>query len=115
MSSVEKDTNVLDDKKEAVVTAPLSEKKVLTTEKVTTSDEVQKLTEKITTIEEVVKVTDEVHNRTDNITTNEDVKKGTESLEYMKEAVVKIRSKDSDKFEGFSNRSTRWFNIDREF
>ena len=33
MSSVDKDTNVLDDKKEAVVTTPLSDKKLLTTEK----------------------------------------------------------------------------------
>ena len=40
MSSVEKYINVLDDNKEAVVTTQLSEKKSLTTEKVTTSDEV---------------------------------------------------------------------------
>ena len=31
MSSVDKDTNVLDDKKEAVVTTPLLENKLLTT------------------------------------------------------------------------------------
>ena len=40
MSSVDNDTNILIDKKEAVVTTALSEKKLLTTEKVTTSDEV---------------------------------------------------------------------------
>ena len=38
MSLVDKDTNVLDNKKEAVVTMLFPEKKVLTTEKVTTSD-----------------------------------------------------------------------------
>ena len=37
MSSVDKGTENLDDKKEAVVTTPLSEKKLLTTDKVTTS------------------------------------------------------------------------------
>ena len=44
MSLVDKDSNVLDDKKEAVVTTPFLENKSLTTEKVTTSDEVHKLT-----------------------------------------------------------------------
>ena len=73
---------------------PLSKKKLLTTEKVTTSDEVHKLTE--------------------NITTNQDVDKGNEKLEYMKEAVVTIRRKDSDKFEGQSKGSTGWFNLDNE-
>ena len=43
MSSVDKDTNVLDDKKEAVFTTPLLENKLLTTEKVTTSDEAKVL------------------------------------------------------------------------
>ena len=55
MLSVDKDTIVLDDKKEAVVTTPLSEKKLLTIEKVTKNDEVHKRTEDITTSEEVVK------------------------------------------------------------
>ena len=62
--SVDKYTNVLDDEKEAVVTTPLSEKESLTTEKVTTSHEVQKRTEKITTSEDIVKGNDEVHKRT---------------------------------------------------
>ena len=44
MLSVHKDNNIFDDKKEAVVTMPLSEKKLLTTEKVSTSDEVEKHT-----------------------------------------------------------------------
>ena len=80
MSAVGKDTNFLDDKKEVVVTTPLSENKLLTTEKVTTSDEVHKRTQRITTSKEVVKVNDEVHKRTQKITTNEQVDKGTEKL-----------------------------------
>ena len=78
MSLVDKDTNVLDDKKEAVVTTPLSEKKLLTTENFTTIDEVHKRTEKIKTREEVFKGTDEVHKRTEKIKTNEEVDKVTE-------------------------------------
>ena len=75
MSLVEKDSNVLDNKKVAVVTTPLSEKKSLT----------------------------------------KDFDKGTEELEDTKQAVVTIRSEDSDKFEGQSKGSTGWFNIDSEF
>ena len=114
MSLVDKYTNVLDDKKQAVVTTPFSEKKLLTNEKVTTSDEVHKRNDNITTSEEVVKGTDEVHRRTENITTNEEVYKGTGKLEDTKEAVVKIHRKDSDKFEGRSKGSTGWFNLDHE-
>ena len=98
--SVDKYTNVLDDKKEAVVMTPFSEKKLLTTKKVTTSDEVHTRTDNIKTSEEVVKVTDEVHKRTEKIIAKEDVDKGTEKLEDMKEALVTIRRKDLDKFEG---------------
>ena len=54
MLSFDKDSNVLDDKKETLVMIPLSEKKLLTYEKVTTSDEVHKHTEKFTTSEEIV-------------------------------------------------------------
>ena len=36
-------------------------------------------------------------------------------LDDNKEAVVTIRRKDSDKFEGQSKGSTGWFNIDHEF
>ena len=57
---------------------PFLEKKLLTTEKVTTSDNLHKLTEKITT--------------------NEEVDKGTENLEDMKEAVLTTRRKDLYKF-----------------
>ena len=114
MSSVDKDTNVLDNKKEAVVPTPLTEKKVLTNEKVATSDEVNKRTEKITTSEEVVKGNDEVHKRNENITTNEEVDKDNEKLEDTKEVVVTICKKDSDKFVGQSKGYTGWFNIDHE-
>ena len=46
MSSVEKGTNNLDDKKESVVMTPFLEKKLLTTENITTSEDVDKGTEK---------------------------------------------------------------------
>ena len=71
MSSVEKYSNILDNKKEAAVTTPLSEKKSLTIEKVTNSYEVQKRSEKFTISEEVVKGFDKVQKHTNNITTNE--------------------------------------------
>ena len=94
---------------------PLSEKKLLTTETVTTSDEVQKLNDNITTSEEVVKGNDEVQKNTQKITTNEEDYKATDELEYMKEAVVTIDRKDSDKFKGQSKGSTGWFNLDHQF
>ena len=75
-----------------MVTTSFSEKKVFKTEKVTTSDDVHKCTEKIPTSEEV--------------------DKRSEDFEDMKEAVVTIRSKYSDKFEGQSKGSTGWFNLD---
>ena len=115
MLLVDKDSNVLGDKKEAVVTTPLLEKILLITEKVTTSDEVHKSTEKFTTSEKVVKGNDEVHKSTENIKTNQYIDKGTEKSEYMKEAVVKICGKDSDKLQGQSYGSTGWFNLDHEF
>ena len=94
---------------------PLQEKKLLTTENITTSDEVQKCTERIKTSEEVVKGTDEVHKLTEKITKNEEVDKGTEKLEDTKEALVTICRKYSDNFEGHSKGSTGWFNLDHEF
>ena len=74
-----------------------------------------KRTKKIKTSEEGVKGTNEVHKRTENIKTNGEVDKGTEKLEYMEEAVVTIRRKDSYKFDGKSKGSTLWFNLDHEF
>ena len=47
MSSFDKYTNLLDDKKEAVVTTPFLEMKLLTTEKITTSDKMYKRAETI--------------------------------------------------------------------
>ena len=67
-----------------MTTTPLSEKKLLKTEKVKTSDEVQKSTEKITTSRGVDKGTGEVHKRTNNITTNEEVDKGYENWNIRK-------------------------------
>ena len=61
--SVDKDSDILDNNKESVVPKPLLEKKLWTTEKVTTSDEVHKRTENFTTSEEV-KGTDKVHKLT---------------------------------------------------
>ena len=94
MSSVYKDTNVLDYKREAVVTTPFSQKRLFITEKVTTSDKVHKRTENITRSEEIDKGTDEVQKLTDKIATNQEVDKGTEKLEDIKESVVTIRRKD---------------------
>ena len=54
-----------------MVTKLLLEKKSLTTEKFTSSDEVHKLAENITTSEKVFKCTDEVHKPTEKITINE--------------------------------------------
>ena len=115
MQLVDKDTNFLDDKKEAVVVTPFSEMKLLTTENVTTIDEVHKLTDDFTTSEEVVKGTGEVHKSTENIIKYEEVEKNTEKLEDMKEAVVTICMKDSDKLEARSKGSTGLFNPNHEF
>ena len=90
---------------------PFLEHKLLTTEKVKTSVEVHKRTDKITTSEEVLKGTVKVHKSTENFTTNEEVEKSTEKLEDMKEGVVIIRRKVSDKFMCKSKGSTGWFNI----
>ena len=78
MLLVDRNMNVLDNKKESVVTTPFLEKKVLTAEKVTTCDEVHKCTQKITTSEDIDKDTDEVHKFTERITTSEDIDKDSE-------------------------------------
>ena len=85
MSSVDKDTIFLDDKKQVVVTTPLLENKVLTTDKVTTSDEVHKHNENIKISEEIEKDTYEFHNFTEKITSIKEVDKGSEKLQGMKE------------------------------
>ena len=74
MSSVDKNTKKLDDKKEAVVMTPLSEKKLLTTEKVTTSEEFQKRTKKLDDKKEAVVMTSLSNKKlltTDKVTTSE--------------------------------------------
>ena len=114
MLLIDKNSDFLDYKKEAVVTTPLSEKKLSTTKNITISDEVHKHTEKITTREEIVKIADKFHKHTEKIKTNEEVEKGPELLEDMKEAVVIIRRKDSEKFEGQSEGSTGFFNLNHE-
>ena len=48
------------------------------------------------------------------VTKSEDVDKGTKNLDDMKEAVLTIRGKDLDKFEGQSKGSIGWFNLDHE-
>ena len=52
---------------------------------------------------------------TEKVTTSEEVEKVTEKLEDMKEAVVTICRKDSNKFEGHFKVSTGLFNLDHEF
>ena len=84
MLSVDKYTNILDYKKEAVVTTPLLEKKSSTTEKFTTSDGFQKCTEKITTREEVFKGTNEVHKHTEKITKMRRLKKVLKNWKIQK-------------------------------
>ena len=49
------------------------------------------------------------------VTPSEEVDKSNKHLDYMKEAVVKIRGKYFDHFEGVSIVSTGWFNPDYEF
>ena len=51
---------------------------------------------------------------TEKVTTSQEVDKGTKKLNDMKEAVVTIRGKDSDNFEGQSKVSIGWFNINHE-
>ena len=52
---------------------------------------------------------------TEKVTTSEEVDKGTKKLNDIKEAVVTIRGKDLDNFEGQYKGSTGWFNLDHEF
>ena len=118
MSSVDKNTKSLDDKKEAVVTMILLERKLLTTEKVASSEDVHKHNTNFDDKKEVVFITTFSNRKiltTEKVTTSEEVDKVTEKLEEMKEAVVTICSKDLDKFEGNFKVSTGWFNLDHEF
>ena len=51
----------------------------------------------------------------ENKSLTKDVYKGNGELEDMKEALVTIQRKDSDKFEGRSKGSTGRFNVDHKF
>ena len=55
--------------------------------------------------------------KTEKLTTSNEVHvdKGIEKLQDSKDAVVTIRRKNSDKFEGRSKGYTEWFNLDSEF
>ena len=64
---VDKDTNVLNHKKEAVITTIFSWKKVLKTDRFTTNYDVHKRNEKISTREEIDKGSYEVHKRTEKL------------------------------------------------
>ena len=48
------------------------------------------------------------------VTPSEEVDKGTKKLDDMKEAVVKIHTKDLYKFEEKSIGSIGWFNLDND-
>ena len=97
-----------------MVTTSFSKKKVLTTEKVTTSDDVQKRTEKIKKVRRLLNVMMRFTNVLRRLK-SEEVNKGSEKLEDMKEAMVTIRTKDPYNFEGQSKGSTGWLNVDHEF
>ena len=75
MLLVDKDTKHLDDKKEAVFTKSLSEKKLLTAEKVTTSEEVHKRTKSLDDKKAAVVMTPLSNKKlltTEKVTTSED-------------------------------------------
>ena len=97
MSSVEKVSNVLGYKKEEVVTTPLLEKKSST--------------------KDVDKGTDELVDTPllEKKSSTKDVEKGTDKLADMKKAVVTIRRKGLDEFEGQFKGSTGWFKLDSGF
>ena len=97
MSSVEKISNVLGDRKEEVFTTPLLDKKSLT------------------------KYVDEGTNELEdtplleNKSLTKDVDKGTDELADMKKAVVTISRKGLDKFEGQSKGYAECFKLDSGF
>ena len=73
----------------------------MTTEKVTTSEELQKSTKNVDDKKEAVVTTPfskEILFTTEKVTTSEEVDKGTKHMDYMKEAVVTIRRKYLDNF-----------------
>ena len=97
MSSVEKVSNVLGDRKEEVVTTSLLENKLST-------KDFNKGTDELTDTPLLEK----------KYLTN-DVDKGTDELADTKKAVVPIHMKGLDNFEGQSKGSTGWFKLDIVF
>ena len=94
MSSVEKVSNCLGDRKEKVVTMPFFENKLST--------------------KDVDKGTDELADTPfwEKISPTKDFDTGTDELVDMKKSVFKILRKGLDKFEGQSKGSTGWFKLD---
>ena len=97
MSSNEKVSNVLGDRKYEVVRTPLSEKK-------SSTKVVEKCTDKLAHILLMEKKY-----------LTKDVDKGTDELAYMKQAVSKIRRKGLDQFEGKSSGFKGRFKLDIGF
>ena len=97
MLSVDKFSNVLGNRKEEIVTTPFLEKKSST--------------------KNFDKGTDELADTTllEKKSSTKDIDTGTDELADMKEAVVTIRRKVLDKFEGHSKGSTGWFKLDGGF
>ena len=97
MSSNEKVGNVFGDRKEEVITTPLSEKKSLT-------KDVEKGTDKLAYMLLMEKKYSTKY-----------VDKGTDKLAYMKQGVNTIHRKGLDQFEVQSIGSKGWFKLDIEF
>ena len=97
MSSNEKVSNVLGDRKDEVVTTSLSEKKSLT-------EDIDKGTNKLEDMLSIQKKS-----------STKDVDKGTDELADMKQAVNTICRKGLDQFEGQSSECKVWFKLDIEF
>ena len=93
----------LNDKKEAVAPTPLSKKKSLKTENITTSEEADKGTKHLDNKKQGVVTTALSKKKlftTEKVTTIEEVDKDTKKLDDMKGSVVTIRMKNLDNFEG---------------
>ena len=97
MSSNEKVSNVLGDRREELVTTPLLEKK-------SSTNDVGKGTDELADMPLMEKKY-----------STKDVDKGTDEMADMKTAEVKIRRKGLDLFEGKSKGSKGWFKTDIGF
>ena len=97
MSSNEKVRSFFGDRKEEVVGMPLSEKKSPT-------KDIDRGTDELVDIPLMEKKSSTKY-----------VDKGTDELADMKQAVITIRRKGFDQFEGQSKGSTGWFKLDSDF